>query len=64
MSFFRSPFKDDNGVGHFPLDMRLCFFVPTGQEVQIGNTLNTFAGLINDVTEDQNLEMSLYNVTR
>ena len=59
MSF--SPLKDDNGVDS--LDMRLCFLYNRLQEVQ-RNTLNTFDWIDKWCNWSQNLEMSLYNVTR
>ena len=45
---FFAPLKDDNGVA-LPSRYEVMFFVPTGTRGSAGNTLNTFAGLINDV---------------
>ena len=55
---FFAPLKDDNGVA-LPSRYEVMFFVPTGTRGSAGNTLNTFAGLINDVTEAKPRDVSL-----
>lgn len=55
---FFAPLKDDNGVA-LPSRYEVMFFVPSGTRGSAGNTLNTFASLINDVTEAKPRDVSL-----